>query len=212
MVGDGAGGPAQTDIIRGGICQWARCGRRALIGLATAAAVLILPAIRVWPLGETLTVTPANTQAGGGTSATATLGFASGDTPKTVVTSLCRRACWAIVNANAACLAAQQLTAACQIGNGDREHQHGQRREQSACISSRRRAPTQPAIEFVPAAGAPAGADQLKYIGVSANLNAPGGLNLTTTFPNPTPAQITGFTANFTTLNGQPFHAAAEQL
>ena len=88
--------------------------RRALIGLATAAAVLILPASAL-AAGETLTVTPANTQAGGGTSVTATLGFAGGDTPKTVVTSLAP-GMLGNLNANASCLAAQQLTAACQIG------------------------------------------------------------------------------------------------
>jgi hypothetical protein len=175
--------------------------RRALIGLATAAAVLILPASAL-AAGETLTVTPAGTQAGGGTSVTATLGFASGDTPKTVVTSLAP-GMLGNLNANAACLAAQQLTAACQIGNATVSTNMGNFANNSLYL-----VPAQGAdaagIEFVPAAGAPAALTK-QYIGVSLNPAAPGGLNLTTTFPNITGVQIAGFTANFTTLNGQPF-------
>jgi hypothetical protein len=45
-----------------------------------------------------------------------------------------------------------------------------------------------------------------QYVGVTLNPSAPGGLNLTTTFGNPAGAfQISSFTANFTTLNGQAF-------
>ena len=88
---------------------------------------------------------------------TATLGFASGDTPKTVVTSLAPGVLGNL-NANAACLAAQQLTAACQIGNGDCEHHMGNVANNGLYL-----VPAQGAdaagIEFVPAAGAP-GADQ----------------------------------------------------
>ncbi len=175
--------------------------RRALIGLATAAAVLILPASAL-AAGETLTVTPASTQAGGGTSVTATLGFASGDTPKTVVTSLAPGVLGNL-NANAACLAAQQLTAACQIGNATVSTNMVNVANNGLYL-----VPAQGAdaagIEFVPAAGAPPALTN-QYIGVSLNPAAPGGLNLTTTFPNITGVQITGFTANFTTLNGQPF-------
>jgi len=174
---------------------------RALIGLATAAAVLILPASAL-AAGEILTVTPANLQAGGGTNVTAALTFASGDTPKTVVTSLAP-GMLGNLNANASCLASQQLTAACQIGNATVSTTGGDIANNSLYLIPAQGTDAA-GIEFVPAAGAPPALTN-QYIGVSANPNAPGGLNLTTTFPNPTPAQITGFTANFTTLNGQPF-------
>ncbi len=172
--------------------------RRALAGLATAAAVLILPASAL-AAGETLTVTPASTQAGAATSVTAALTFASGDTPKTVVTSLAA-GMLGNLNANATCLGAQQLTAACQVGTASVSSTAGPFTGNLYLVPAQ--ASTDAAgIEFVPA-GPPL---TNQYIGVSANPNTPGGLNLTTTFANPTPAQITGFTANFTTLNGQPF-------
>ncbi|HUA03381.1 MAG TPA: hypothetical protein VMB27_05715 [Solirubrobacteraceae bacterium] len=171
--------------------------RRALVGLATAAAVLILPASAL-AAGEGLTVTPANLQAGGATNVTAALTFASGDTPKTVVTSLAP-GMLGNLNANATCLGAQQLTAGCQVG--------------TATVSTDVAGNITGNLYLVPGQGTDAAGIEFappapltnQYIGVSANPNAPGGLNLTTTFPNPSPASITGFTANFTTLNGQPF-------
>jgi hypothetical protein len=172
--------------------------RRALVGLATAAAVLTLPASAL-AAGEALTVSPANLQAGGSTNVTAALTFASGDTPKTVVTSLAP-GMLGNLNANAACLGAQQLTAACQIGTAS-----VQTNVAGSVTGNLYLVPGQgtdaAGIEFVP----PAPPLTNQYIGVSANPNAPGGLNLTTTFPNVTGVQITGFTANFTTLNAQAF-------
>lgn len=176
--------------------------RRALVGLAVAAAaVAALPASAL-AAGESVTVTPASTQAGGLTNVTSALKFAPGDTPKTVVTSLAP-GMLGNLNANPGCLLTQQLTASCQIG--------------TASVSTTASAtpftgnlylvPAAPnsgdasGIEFVPS-GPPL---TNQYIGVSLNPNAPGSLNLTTTFPNPTPAQVTGFTANFTTLAGKEF-------
>ena len=172
--------------------------RRALIGLATAAAVLILPASAL-AAGETLAVTPASTQAGGGTPVTAALAFASGDTPQTVVTSLAP-GMLGNLNANASCLGSQQLTAVCQIGT-------------AAINTNASPTPVSGTLYLVPGqSGDAAGIDLVtalsptpQYIGVSLNPAAPGGLNLTTTFPSITGVQITGFTANFTNLNGQPF-------
>ena len=172
--------------------------RRALIGLVTAAAVLILPTSAL-AAGEALLVAPANLQAGGATNVTAALTFAGGDTPKTVTTSLAP-GMLGNLNANAACLGAQQLTASCQVGTASVSSTGGTFTGNLYLFPAQ--ASTDAAgIEFVPA-GPPL---INQYIGVSANPSAPGGLNLTTTFPNPSPAQITGFTANFTTLNSQPF-------
>jgi hypothetical protein len=149
--------------------------------------------------GETLTVTPANTQAGGTTNVTASLHFAPGDTPKTVVTSLAP-GLLGDLNANASCLAAQQLTPSCQIG--------------TATVSTTAPAPANSIagnLYLVPGQNGDAAGVQFvapginQYVGVALNPNVPGALVLTTTFSNPTPAQITDFTANFTTLNGQEF-------
>jgi hypothetical protein len=173
--------------------------RRALVGLVTTAAVLALPATAL-AAGETLTVTPTNPQAGGATNVTATLTFASGDTPKTVVTSLAP-GMLGNLNANPGCLGSQQLTAACQVGTASVSSTVGPFTGNLYLVPAAPGSTDAAGIEFVPS-GPPL---TNQYIGVSANPNAPGGLNLTTTFPNPTPAQITGFTANFTTLNGQAF-------
>jgi len=180
--------------------------RRALVGLATAAAVLILPASALAGIlpasalaaGETMTVTPASTQAGAGTSVTATLGFAAGDTPKTVVTSLAP-GMLGNLNANLSCLASQQLTAACQIGTATAHSTVGDVAGTLYLVPAQ--GTDAAGIEFVP----PGPPLSNQYIGVSLNPNAPGGLNLTTTFTNIPGVQITGFTTNFTTLNGQPF-------
>jgi hypothetical protein len=174
--------------------------RRALLGLVAGAATLAALPATALAAGETLTVTPANTQAGGGTNVTATLHFAAGDTPSTVVTSLAP-GMLGNLNANPSCLVSQQLTPSCQIG--------------TATVSTTAPAPANSipgnlylvpgqngdaaGIEFV-ATGLPN-----QYIGVTLNPKAPGGLVLTTTFSNPSPVQITDFTANFTTLNGVEF-------
>ncbi|HET6869402.1 MAG TPA: hypothetical protein VFH80_26060 [Solirubrobacteraceae bacterium] len=178
--------------------------RRALVGLVVAAAALVALPASALAAGETLAVTPANTQAGGLTDVSTTLTFATGDTPKTVVTSLAP-GLLGNLNANPACLLGtqQQLTPACQIG--------------TASVSTTA-SPTAftGKLYLVPAAAGSADASGVEfvpdsppltnqYIGVTLNPNAPGGLNLTTTFPNPTPAAIKSFTANFTTLNGQEF-------
>ncbi|HJS92799.1 MAG TPA: hypothetical protein VJ741_00950, partial [Solirubrobacteraceae bacterium] len=90
--------------------------RRALIGLVVAAAALAALPASALAAGETLKVTPANTQAGGLTDVTTTLTFDAADTPKTVVTTLAP-GMLGNLNANPACLlGTQQLTAGCQIG------------------------------------------------------------------------------------------------
>jgi hypothetical protein len=175
--------------------------RRALIGLVVAAAALAALPASALAAGETLTVTPASTQAGGLTNVTTALTFATGDTPKTVTTSLAP-GMLGNLNANPGCLLTQQLTSACQIGTA------------SVGVSGTTftgklyLVPAQgtdaAGIEFVPDTGSPPALTN-QYFGTSLNPNVPGSLNLTTTFSNPSPAQITGFTANFTTLNGQGF-------
>jgi hypothetical protein len=180
--------------------------RRALAGLVVAAAALAALPASALAAGETLTVTPASTQAGGLTNVTTTLTFANGDTPKTVVTSLAP-GMLGNLNANPVCLiGSQQLTSACQIGTAS----VGTNAAPTPFTGNLYLVPAAAGssdasgIEFVPDPGSP---PQLtnQYIGVTLNPNAPGGLNLTTTFSNPTPARITSFTANFTTLNGQEF-------
>ena len=175
--------------------------RRALVGLVIAAAALAALPASALAAGETLTVTPANTQAGGLTNVTTVLSFAPGDTPKTVVTSLAP-GMLGNLNANPVCLiGSPQLTPACQIG--------------TATISTNATpditgnlylVPPQgtdaSGIEFVPPAGS--GLSN-QYIGVSLNPNAPGSLNLTTTFGQVTGVNVTKFAATFTTLNGQEF-------
>ena len=176
--------------------------RRAFVWLVAAAAALAALPASALAAGETLTVTPTNTQAGGGTSVAAKLTFANGETPGNVVTSLAP-GMLGNLNANPSCLASQQLAPACQVGtatvstdvpadfNGNLYLVPAQGTDAAG-------------IEFVPAPGAPASLVN-QYIGVSLNANAPNSFNLTTTFPNPSPMHITAFTANFTTLNGQPF-------
>jgi hypothetical protein len=174
--------------------------RRALVGLVVAAAALAALPASALAAGETLTVTPASTQAGGLTNVTAAYTFAAGDTPKTLVTSLAP-GMLGNLNANPGCLLTQQLTTACQIGTATVATNGGN-------VSG-----TLYLAPAAPSSGDAAGIDLVtvtapttpQYIGVSLNPNSPGSLNLTTTFPNPAPAQITGFTANFTTLNGQEF-------
>jgi hypothetical protein len=159
---------------------------------------LILPASAL-AAGETLTVTPTNLQAGGGTPVSATLSFAGGDTPKTVVTSLAP-GMLGNLNANASCLLSQQLIPACQIGTASVQTDVA-----GSITGNLYLVPAQgtdaSGIEFVP----PGPPLSNQYIGVTLNPNAPGGLNLTTTFPSVPGVNITAFTANFTSLNGQPF-------
>jgi hypothetical protein len=176
--------------------------RRALVGLVVAAAALaVLPASAL-AAGETLTVTPTNMQAGGLTNVTTALKFATGDTPSTVTTSLAP-GMLGNLNANPICLVGSpQLTAACQIGTASVGVSG------SSFSGNLYLVPPQgtdaAGIEFVETPGQAVTLPN-QYFGTSLNPTAPGSLNLTTTFPNPSPAQITGFTANFTTLNGQEF-------
>lgn len=172
---------------------------RAVLGLLAGIATLA-----VWPAtalasGETLTVTPANAQAGGLTSVSATLNFDPSATPETVVTSLAP-GMLGDLNANPGCLATEQLTASCQLGTATIGTDPLGNIQGSLYLVPRQGSDAA-GLEFVPAAGPLAN----QYIGVTLNPNAPGSLNLTTTFPNASPAQITSFTANFTNLNGQPF-------
>jgi hypothetical protein len=175
--------------------------RRALLGLVAGIATLaVLPATAL-AAGETMSVTPTNTQAGGGTNVTATLNFDPTDTPATVVTSLAP-GILANLNANASCLiGSQQLTTSCQIGTASvGTDGAGTFAGNLYLVPAATGSSDSSGIEFV---STPPLSNQ--YIGVTLNPNAPGGLNLTTTFPNPGPARITSFTANFTTLNGQEF-------
>jgi hypothetical protein len=191
----------EKDIVStGGNCQVSSRPRRALLGLVVAAAALAALPASALAAGETLTVTPANTQAGGLTDVTTVLSFATGDTPKTVVTSLAP-GMLGNLNANPVCLiGSAQLTSACQIG--------------TATISTNATpditgnlylVPPQgtdaSGIEFVPPAGS--GLSN-QYIGVALDPST-GGLKLTTTFGQVTGVNVTKFTANFTTLNGQEF-------
>ena len=173
--------------------------RRALIGLvAGVAALAVMPATAL-AAGESLSVTPANTQAGGATNVTATYTFAAGDTPKTVVTSLAP-GLLGNLNANASCLiGSPQLTPSCQIGTVTVATNGGNVPGNMYLIPGQ--GSDASGIDVVtPLSPSP------QYIGVTLNPNAPGGLILTTTFPQPPPpGLITGFTAKFTTLNGQEF-------
>ncbi len=174
--------------------------RRALVGLAVAtAAVAALPASAL-AAGETFTVTPANKQAGGLTNVTSVFSFAAGQTPKTVVTSLAP-GMLGNLNANPSCLLTQQLTAGCQVGTATVDTN-----VPSSITGNLYLVPGQggdaSGIEFVPPAGS--GLSN-QYIGVSLNPKVPGSLNLTTTFGQVSGVNITKFTTNFTTLNGQEF-------
>jgi hypothetical protein len=181
--------------------------RRALVGLVVAAAALAALPASALAAGETLSVAPANPQAGGLTNVSTTLTFDPADTPSTVVTSLAP-GLLGNLNANPACLiGSQQLTSACQIGTASvtiATPSSNTFTGKLYLVPAATGSSDASGIEFVPDAGSP---PQLtnQYFGVTLNPNAPGSLNLTTTFPNPSPAHITGFTANFTTLNGQEF-------
>jgi hypothetical protein len=150
--------------------------------------------------GETLTVIPSNTQAGGNPDITATLHFAVGDTPKSVVTSLAP-GLLANLNANPSCLSSPaQHSSACQIGTATTTTTAG------ALMGTMYLAPPDTtgdgaSIDVV-TPGQPT-----QTIGISLNPSQPGGLNLTTTFPQPAAGeQITDFSATLnSTLNGQPF-------
>ena len=175
---------------------------RALLGLLVGMTTLVAVPASALASGETLTVTPANTQAGGLTSVTAALDFAAGDTPATVVTSLAP-GMLGNLNANPSCLASQQLTSSCQSGTATVGTNAGALPPGSLYLVPPHGGDAA-GIDFVPGAGSPA-ALVTQYIGVALNPNAPGGLDLTTTFPNPSPAQISSFSVSFTTLGGQPF-------
>lgn len=181
--------------------------RRALVGLVVAAAALAALPASALAAGETLSVAPANTQAGGLTNVSTTLTFNPADTPSTVVTSLAP-GLLGNLNANPVCLiGSQQLTAACQIGTASvtvATPTPNTFTGKLYLVPAASGSSDASGIEFVPDAGAPPQLTK-QYFGVTLNPKAPGSLNLTTTFPNLSPAHITGFTANFTTLNGQEF-------
>jgi hypothetical protein len=152
--------------------------------------------------GETLTVSPANSQAGGTTNVSATLTFDAADTPKTVVTSLAP-GMLGNLNANPTCLVGSpQLTPSCSIGNAVTHTNGGDIPATLYLVPPAPGSSDAAAIEAV----SPVPGVQNQIIDVALNPKVPGSLNLTTTFPQPpSPGQITGFTANFTTLNGQEF-------
>jgi hypothetical protein len=198
----------EKDIVsRGGNCQVSSRPRRALVGLVVAAAAFAALPATALAAGETFTVTPTNPQAGGFTNVTTSLTFDAVDTPKTVVTSLAP-GLLGNLNANPACLiGSQQLTAACQVGTASvtiATPSPNTFTGKLYLVPAAAGSSDASGIEFVPDAGSP---PQLtnQYFGVTLNPTTPGSLNLTTTFPDPSPAHITGFTANFTTLNGQEF-------
>jgi hypothetical protein len=176
--------------------------RRAFVWLVAAVAALAALPASALAAGETLTVTPTNTQAGGGTPVTATLTFAppTGDNPTTVVTSLAP-GMLGNLNANPSCLVGSpQLTPSCQIGTETTQTNGG------AVPGTLYLIPPQGTDAAGIEAVAAVSSVPNQYTGVSLNPNAPGGLSFTTTFPaQPAGVQITGFTASFTTLNGQPF-------
>jgi hypothetical protein len=184
------------------MCQVSIRSGRALVGLVAAAVALAALPAPALAAGEGLTVTPASTQAGGLVNVTATLSFAVGDTPKTVVTSLAP-GMLGNLNANPGCLLTQQLTSACQIGTASVSTTASPTpfTGNLYVVPPAQNSGDAAGVELVPSSGPLTN----QYFGVTLNPNAPGGLNLTTTFPNPISSQITGFTANFTTLNGQEF-------
>ena len=173
--------------------------RRAVLSLIAGVATLAGAPATALAAGEALTVAPASTQAGAETNVSATLSFAAGQTPQTVVTSLAP-GMLGNLNANPSCLVGvAQITPACQIGTATIDT------AADTFTGSLFLVPPQPGdaagIELVPGAGPLAN----QYIGVTLNPKAPGGLNLTTTFPDTGVSHITSFTASFTTLNGQEF-------
>ena len=173
--------------------------RRALLGLVAGIATLVVLPATALAAGETLTVTPTSTQAGGSTNVTAAFHFAAGDTPETVVASLAP-GIQGDLNANASCLLGVQLTASCQIGTSTVTTLGGAVAGNLYLVPAATGTADAAGIESV---GAPL---PNQYIGVTLNPNAPGGLNLTTTFANPGGGnQITDFSVSLTTLNGQEF-------
>ncbi|MBV9803909.1 MAG: hypothetical protein JO130_11985 [Solirubrobacterales bacterium] len=166
----------------------------------TAASVAALPASAL-AAGESLSVTPSNLQAGGSPSISATYAFAASDTPKTVVTSLAAGVL-ANLNANPSCLVgAPELTPSCGIGSASVTTNPGGTAPGNLYLVPPQSSTDAAGIDLVTTLS-----PTPQYIGVSLNPNTPGGLNLTTTFPDTSPADITGFTADFSSaLDGQPF-------
>jgi hypothetical protein len=179
--------------------------RRTLIGLVLAGAALAALPASALAAGETLTVTPSNTQAGANPSITMTQKFAPGpgDTPKTVVDSLAP-GMLSNLNANPSCLAGSpQYTPACEIGTSTADLNIAP----APSIT-----PVPGTMYLVPGhSGDLAGIDNVTpnvttYIGVSLNPSTPGGLNLTAVYPQSPGVQVLGFTGTLNpTLNGQPF-------
>src|ERR1700733_6129474 len=195
----GAEGFREAHRSRGGICQVSSRPRRALLGLVAGLAPLVVLPATALAAGETLTVTPTSTQAGGSTNVTAAFHFAAGDTPETVVASLAP-GIQGDLNANASCLLGVQLTASCQIGTSTVTTLGGAVAGNLYLVPAATGTADAAGIESV---GAPL---PNQYIGVTLNPNAPGGLNLTTAFANPGGGnQITDFSVSLTTLNGQEF-------
>lgn len=194
--------------------------RRALLGLViTVAALAALPASAL-AAGETISVSPDNAQAGGSPTITTTLNFASGDTPKTVVTNLAP-GLLSNLNANPSCTqpgSQPQLTPACDIGTA---------KITAVITGTTTSVPATGNLYLIPAPQgstsdvaqidvhitSPAAQDD--FIDVSFNPSSPGGLTLTSAnLPNSVtlgtsniPIQITQIQTVFNpTLNGQPFN------
>lgn len=174
--------------------MYLRFRRPALAGLVAVFAVAAAaPAVAS---ADSITVTPANLQAGGNPAITATLTFAPADTPKTVVTEL-PAGLLANLNANPACLTTTTLTGTtCEIGTG----------------TVTGASPGNTTLFLVPAPSSSdvAGIDTV-VPGSSTPLatgiavrSSDGGATLTTTLPA-TP-QVTGLSFTLDpTLDGQPF-------
>jgi hypothetical protein len=175
--------------------------RRALVGVAAAlAAFAALPAAAM-AANESLAVSAESTQAGGLTDVTATLSFDPTQSAATVVTSLAP-GMLGNLGANPSCLAAQQLTPSCQVGTATVGENGTASVVGTLYVVPPQQATDAAGIEFVPATAALP--DQ--YIGVALNPKAPGGLNLTTTFPPPGGGvTITSFTASFMSLDDHVF-------
>ena len=181
--------------------------RRALLGLiAAAAAFAALPASAL-AAGETLSVTPSNTQAGSNPSIKTAITFAdSGDTPKTVVVSLAP-GLLANGTANPSCTQTTQLSAACQVGTADVTVSApvGTLSNNPVYIVPPQHANEFAGFETVLPAPFPPG-----YTGASLRTTPTVGVDLTTTFQNtnqgPTPVTIDAFSLTLNpTLNGVPF-------
>jgi hypothetical protein len=176
--------------------------RRALVGLVTAVAALALPAAA--SAAESLSFTLSGTQAGSNPSIKMDLTLAGGDTPQTVVESLAP-GIGANLNANPSCITGSpQLTAACQVGTADVTlTPGGTLTGNPVYLVPPRNANEFAGFETVLPSPFPPG-----YTGASLRTTPTVGVDLTTTFQNTSPTNVTELVLTLNpTLNNIPFTA-----